>query len=160
MATVIITIKERIASAPDGIELVCNNPSDVIQFDFDAEWDAHVLKTARFSWQRKYIDVPFSGNEVNVPDVDKTNYVEVGVYADGLTSTPVKIPFKHSIKSLGGTVEAPSADAYDQIIELINDNAVKGPAGDTPERGVDYWTEADVAAIKAHVETTILEGEW
>ena len=160
MATVTITIRERIASAPEGIELVCNNPSDVIQFDFDVEWDAHVLKTARFSWQRKYVDVPFSGTEVNVPDIDKTNYVEVGVYADKLTSTPVRIPFKYSIKSTGGTAEAPSANAYDQIIELINDNAVKGPAGDTPERGVDYWTDADVAAIKAHVETTILEGEW
>lgn len=160
MATVIITIRERIASAPDGIELVCNNPSDVIQFDFDAEWETHVLKTARFSWQRKYIDVPFSGTEVNVPDVDKTNYVDVGVYADGLTSTPVKIAFKHSIKSTGGTPEAPSSNAYDQIIELINDNAVKGPSGDTPERGVDYWTESDIEAIKTHVETAILEGEW
>jgi len=160
MATVIMTIRERIASVPEGTELVCNNPSDIIQFDCDAEWAAHELKTARFSWQRKYVDVPFSGNSVNVPDIDKTNYVEVGIFADGLTSTAVKIPFKYSIKSTGGSADPPTQNAYDQIIQLINDNAVRGPEGYTPVRGKDYWTSADVAAIKAHVEEAILEGEW
>ena len=148
MATVTITIRERIASAPDGIELVCNNPSDVIQFDLDSEWDAHVMKTARFSWQRKYEDKPFSGYEVNVPDIDRTTSVEVGVFADDLTSTPVKIPYRHSIKSVGGTAEAPSTDVYDEIVQLINDGAVKGDDGYTPVRGTDYWTEDDVAEIQ------------
>ena len=160
MSKVIVTIRERIASVPDGTELVCNNPNDMIQFDFDGEWDGCVLKTARFSWQRKYIDVPFSGTEVNVPDIDKTKYVDVGVYANGITSTPVRIPFKYSIKSFGGSVTAPTNDAYDHIIELINAEAIKGPAGDTPERGVDYWTETDIAEIKTYVEDAILEGKW
>ena len=82
MAVVVVTVRNRIATIPDGVELVCNNPSDVIQFDLDSEWDAHVLKTARFSWQRKYEDKPFNGNEVNVPDIDKTTSVEVGIFAD------------------------------------------------------------------------------
>ena len=103
MATLTVAIKERIASIPSGVSLVCNNPSDVIQFNFDSEWDSITLKTARFTWQRSYMDVPFSGNTVNVPDISKTNMVELGVYADGITSTAVKIPFKHSIKSIGAS---------------------------------------------------------
>lgn len=38
-----------------------------------------------------------------------------------------------------------------------------GPAGAdgyTPQRGVDYWTEADIAAIKSYVDEAILGGAW
>ena len=160
MATVTVTIKERVASVPNGVSLVCNNPSDIIQFNFDSEWDAYTLKTARFSWQRNYIDVPFSGNTVNVPDISKTNVVELGVYADGIASTAVKIPFKHSIKSVGGSVVEPSADVYSQIIQMINSDAIKGEDGYTPVRGTDYWTADDIAAIQAYCEEKILEGSW
>ena len=45
MATVVVTVKERIATIPSGVSLVCNNPSDVIQFNFDSEWDSITLKT-------------------------------------------------------------------------------------------------------------------
>ena len=30
MATVVVTVKERIATIPSGVSLVCNNPSDII----------------------------------------------------------------------------------------------------------------------------------
>ena len=83
MATVVVTVKERIATIPSGVSLVCNNPSDVIQFNFDSEWNSVTLKTARFTWQRSYVDVPFTGNTVNVPDISKTNVVELGVYCHG-----------------------------------------------------------------------------
>ena len=160
MANVVITIRDKIASIPDGTELICNNPSDVIEFDFDEEWNAHELKTARFAWQRKHVNVPFSGNLVNVPDIDKTNSVEVGVYADDITSTAVKIPFRYSIKSVGSDPKPPQESEYDQIVSLINDNAVRGPEGYTPVRGDDYWTAEDIEAIKGYVEDAILEGEW
>lgn len=35
-----------------------------------------------------------------------------------------------------------------------------GPAGKTPVRGVDYWTDADKAEIKAYVDEAILGGAW
>ena len=35
-----------------------------------------------------------------------------------------------------------------------------GVAGKTPLRGVDYWTNEDIAAIKEYVETVILNGAW
>ena len=36
----------------------------------------------------------------------------------------------------------------------------EGPAGYSPVRGIDYWTEADQAAIKGYVEEAILGGAW
>lgn len=30
----------------------------------------------------------------------------------------------------------------------------------SPVRGVDYWTEADIASIKAYVDEAILGGAW
>ena len=160
MATVTVTIKERIATVPSGVSLVCNNPSDVIQFNFDSEWNSITLKTARFTWQRNYVDIPFTGNTVNVPDISKTNVVELGVYAEGITSTAVKIPFKHSIKSIGGSIAEPAADVCSQIIQMINSDAVKGDPGYTPVRGTDYWTDADIASMQAYCEEMILEGKW
>lgn len=35
-----------------------------------------------------------------------------------------------------------------------------GPAGYTPVRGTDYWTEDDKAEIKGYVDEAILGGEW
>jgi len=160
LALITINIKERIASLAEEVELVCNNPTDTVQFVFDSEWDSHELKTARFSWQRKFIDIPFSGDTVNVPDIDKTNSVEVGVYTDNLTSTAVKIPCKFSIKSHGSNAATPTENQYDDIVQLINENAVRGPDGYTPIRGVDYWTENDISAIQSYVDDAILEGKW
>lgn len=43
---------------------------------------------------------------------------------------------------------------------------IKGPKGDagasgaTPQRGVDYWTDADKAEIKSYVDDAILGGAW
>ena len=37
---------------------------------------------------------------------------------------------------------------------------LKGEDGHTPERGVDYWTEADKSEIKAYVDEAIIGGEW
>jgi hypothetical protein len=32
--------------------------------------------------------------------------------------------------------------------------------GKTPEKGVDYWTDADIAEIKSYVDDAILGGAW
>lgn len=132
MAIVEITIKDRIATAPADALLVCNNPTDTIRFLFDAEWNAHSVKTARFSWEGKYVDRVFEGNEVQAPEISQTNYVFVGVFADNIASTPAKVRCRYSIKCMGGNVIPPSADVYEQIIELINKGSgVAGGEGAT-----------------------------
>lgn len=38
--------------------------------------------------------------------------------------------------------------------------SLKGEDGYTPVKGTDYWTEVDIAEIKAYVDNAILGGEW
>ena len=122
MALIEIAIRERQATLKNAeTVMVCNNPADTIRFDFDAEWSEHKAKTARFAWEGKYIDVAFSGNEVEVPEIYHTNYVNVGVYTDGLTSAYAKVRCKFSIKCLGGIHPAPPDDVYNKIIAMLND---------------------------------------
>ena len=45
-----------------------------------------------------------------------------------------------------------STEAVDGLEEFVKDNS--------PQRGVDYWTEEDVAEIKSYVDDAILGGAW
>ena len=81
----------------DGV-IVCGNSDYQITFTFDAEWDAYPTKTARFIWNGKYWDQPFTGNVCPVPIITGATEVTVGVYAGDLcTTTPASIPCKRSI---------------------------------------------------------------
>lgn len=120
LKTIEITIKERIATVAAGTVLVCDNPTDTVRFNFDEEWSERVAKTARFAYGGSYIDVPFTGDEVQVPDIHRTDHVNIGVYANDLTSTYVKINCRHSVKSLGGNNPAPDEDIYNQVLMLID----------------------------------------
>lgn len=115
-----ITIQNRIAMAEPGIFLICNNPTDTIRFEFDDEWSGDDVKTARFSWQGKYIDVPFNGNIVQVPEIFQTNHVYIGVFTETITSAPAKVNCRYSIKCHGGNPAAPAQNVYQEIIKLIN----------------------------------------
>ena len=64
-----------------------------------------------------------------------------------------------------------SASAADKAAAAANAKAAelqaKADAGDfngadgyTPQRGVDYWTDADKAEIKSYVDEAILGGAW
>ena len=121
MALVNIAIRDRIAVAPAGVELVCNNPTDSIRFDFDDEWNDVSGKTARFSWEGKYVEVSFIGDTVKVPEIYKTDYVYVGVYGADIATTPVKLLCKRSILCYGDTVRAPLSDPfYEEFCDRIN----------------------------------------
>lgn len=66
-----------------------------------------------------------------------------------------------TLESLGGM-------SAEQLPEAINDalgqakasGEFKGDKGDTPVRGTDYWTSADIAEIKSYVDDAILGGAW
>ena len=32
--------------------------------------------------------------------------------------------------------------------------------GDSPVKGIDYWTDSDIAEIKSYVDDAILGGKW
>ena len=60
-------------------------------------------------------------------------------------------------KIIGGTTATPiNTYTKKQMAGVIEDKI----AETTPKKGIDYWTEADIAEIKSYVEEAILGGEW
>jgi hypothetical protein len=63
-------------------------------------------------------------------------------------------------------------DENGKVIEIAALPGVKGEKGEqgpagtdgadgyTPQRGIDYWTDEDVSAIKSYVDEAILGGAW
>ena len=51
---------------------------------------------------------------------------------------------------------------WNDIQQGYVDTGVKanGEDGYTPQRGIDYWTDADKAEIKGYVDEAILGGAW
>lgn len=164
MKTINVTVRDKIASAVGDIVYICGNSDYIINFDFDAEWDAHDVKTARFVHNGTYTDVVFTGEQCAMPVIHKAYGIYVGVYAGDLrTTTPAHIPSVPSILSADGTPAEPPDDVYAQITALCEDalataNSVRndadtgkfnGAPGKTPVVGEDYFTEADKQAIAA-----------
>lgn len=83
MPNINITVREKIAHTITDACIVCGNSDYAVVFDFDAEWDAYEVKTARFIWGGTYTDVAFTGNECPVPVILDAVSVLVGVYAGG-----------------------------------------------------------------------------
>ena len=44
--------------------------------------------------------------------------------------------------------------------DLKGEKGAKGEDGYTPQKGTDYWTDADKAEIQSYVENAILGGAW
>lgn len=126
--TITIKVIDKRAGVIGAPIIVCGNSGYTIDFDFDAEWDGYVAKTARFVYAQgselKYTDVAFTGSTVDVPILSNVREVYVGVYAGDLrTTTPARVPCDRSILCGGGVHEEPPEDVYNQILALCNEIA-------------------------------------
>ena len=45
-------------------------------------------------------------------------------------------------------------------VKAQGQDGAPGKDGHTPQRGVDYWTEEDVAQMKTYIEDAVLGGAW
>lgn len=150
-----ITVRNKEA-APIGAPLIiCGNSDYTIDFDFDAEWDALAIKTARFVWVEdhkvKYTDVVFGEEPCQVPILSNTREVRVGVFAGELhTTTPAVIPCQRSILCGTGQTEADpiTPSQYDQVMALLNAEGVGYLAG-AKQNKLGWLTEADLDAMWA-----------
>lgn len=91
-------------------DIVCGNSDYRVRFNFDSEWEGHDAKVARFIWGGHFVDVEFTGDEVDAPVISGATQVKVGVYTteDGpYTTTSAVIPCTPSILCEGGTVWTP-----------------------------------------------------
>lgn len=121
MPNIKITVKNKIALSAGSTEYICGNSDFVIDFDFDAEWDAYETKTARFIYGGSYQDMIFQGSQCAVPVISNTNTILCGVYAGDLhTTTPALIRARKGILCGNSAPADPAPDVYAQMMELIN----------------------------------------
>ncbi len=122
-----INVADKIAELTDkDAYIVCDNSDYVVQFTFDSAWDDYEMKTARFSCGCGYIDVPFLGNECEVPILQHGKAVSIGVFAGSLvTTTAATVPLLKSIRSRGGEPLPPESAVYDRIMALIKQGGVE-----------------------------------
>ena len=124
MKYVNIAVRNKIARTDEEqAQIVCGNSDYTIKFDFDEEWSAETIKTARFIFasNSKYIDVQFSGDECHMPIISDTTSVLVGVFAGNLrTTTGALIHSIPCITDPDGTPVGPTPDVYAQLMERFN----------------------------------------
>ena len=145
MNAIDIAIREKIATKICDTVYICGNSDFIVRFDFDEEWNDYEAKTVRFVTQNnEHVDVPFVGNECAVPVFSDVHNFRVGVFAGNLhTTTSAYVPCKKSI--LCGTGDkplVPEEDAYDQMMEAINADAVRA------ETAANASTAASNAALE------------
>ncbi len=123
-----ITVREKSARADDRARIVCGNSDYAVRFDFDEEWEAYDLKTARFITEGGFFtDVQFTGSDCAVPVLTGTRTLLVGVFAgDVRTTTPAYIPAIPCITDNGGIPAAPPPDVYAQLMNRFA--ALEAPA--------------------------------
>lgn len=162
--TLIIEITNKKPFRRDTKPLVCGNSGYVIDFTFDSEWDKHDVKTAMFRVGDKTIPQVFSGTRCEVPVLQNTRMVSVGVFAgtvdDGTLSTsmPALIECLPCITDgVDEIVAPPEDDVYSQIVALCNDAVstakdVEKRADEGEFNGESYvLTEEDKSEIVADV---------
>lgn len=125
--------------APEGYAL---NTGDVLEAAFRITiGERSVATEAGKSGATEMIPGDGSGSEIEVSDTEPTDEkTELWIHPD---SDEVQIPqIDDSKESEQDTWSSKKIAQELSAIELT-----PGPKGDTPEKGVDYWTEADKAAI-------------
>ena len=84
MKDIRISIRDKISNNVSHDTYVCGNSDYRIVFDFDEEWEAHPVKTARIKYGGVYQEVVFTGNVCDFPIIHDARMISVGVYAGNL----------------------------------------------------------------------------
>lgn len=118
-----IIVREKVARLANKHDFaVCGNSDYKIKFDFDSEWDAYEVKTARFKYNGTYTDVVFNGCECPMPIITSAFRVEVGVYAGDLRTTSCAVlPLKKSILCGSETESKESQEIKDSINKILKE---------------------------------------
>ena len=130
MKDIRISIRDKISNNVSHDTYVCGNSDYRIVFDFDEEWEAHPVKTARIKYGGVYQEVVFTGNVCDFPIIHDARMISVGVYAGNLsTTTPAIITAYRSILSGDEAHTEPTEDVYNQLMGLVEAGAVRGESG-------------------------------
>ena len=87
--------------------------------------------------------------------------IEYESESDYLQSNPIL--FEHElivVMDANGNLRCKVGDGVTHYADLPYIGGSTGGSVNIPIRGVDYWTEKDIAQIHAYVDDAILGGEW
>ena len=124
--TIVFDVNERNISSDDAGKWISFNDDYIAKFRFDSEWDGKI-KTAEFVQGKEIYRRVIEDDKCEVPPL-KSGLVRVGVYTSTMTSTPVIIGIKRSIKDFSGVPAEPPEDVYAQLTALIESGMLKGEA--------------------------------
>lgn len=167
-----MTVSERLTSGMVGKE---------IQISLSSEWDA-LSKTAVFVAGDICRTAELTGTTVSIPEEvlyspfrkllvgvcgtdDAGTVVIPTILAEGPfiepgadpTVDPVatELPVWKNLQNQIGDLSLLQTSDNDSLVNAINEVLQS-----TPVRGEDYWTDEDIAEIKAYVDEAILGGAW
>lgn len=173
--TIVFDVNERNISSDDAGEWISFNDDYIAMFRFDSEWD-NKIKTAEFIQGNDKYERVLENDKCEVPPL-KSGLVRVGVYTSKMTSTPVLIGIRRSIKDFSGVPAEPPEDVYAQLTALVESGILKGDngltpyvgennnwwigdvdtdilaRGYTPVKGTDYFTESEIQQIQNEVSS-------
>ena len=107
------------------------------------------------NWGRAPNFKPLEGELIVISDAFGENSPGIKI-GDGATLLS-NLPY---LNSAGTTIKSVTTIENGYKITLSDDSTLTIVNGKTPQREVDYWTEADKAEIKQYVDDAILNGEW
>ena len=87
--------------------------------------------------------------------------IEYESESDYLQSNPIL--FDHElivVMDANGNLRCKIGDGVTRYADLPYMSGSTGGSCNTPVRGIDYWTDEDVAEIKTYVDDAILGGVW
>lgn len=138
---------------------------------YNAEGDAvFVLQLENFSVRNRLTS---AGDPTEIPS-EYWGESEIRAFVVGVLRNPLEIQFSadgvswHDTQSSAdkyfrqriGSINAEWSGAIRLPEGVAGADGTDGKDGKTPEKGVDYWTEADKQEIKDYVDSAILNGEW
>lgn len=161
MPTINVKVENKIAQAEKGAYIVCGNSDYIINFELGEEWSGHNFKTALFVFNGKLQPVVFEGNSCAVPVLYNTTLVAVGLQSKDktlITTTPSYIRCEISAEDLGGEIEAPAQDVYDEIIALLNKYIAEGggsSSGGLTEEQVKQIVSEEIADLQTKTDESL-----
>lgn len=161
MPVINVKVENKIAQAEKGAYIVCGNSDYIINFELGEEWSGHNFKTALFVYNGKLQPVVFEGNSCAVPVLYNTTLVAVGLQSKDktlITTTPSYIRCEISAEDLGGEIEAPAQDVYDEIIALLNKYITEGggaSGGGLTEEQVKEIVSEEIADLQTKTDESL-----
>ena len=132
-----VTVRDKI-SVGDGTRIVCGNSDYIVRFDLDAEWEQFITRTMIVvNSDKTYSEYVFTGDTVALPVINNQNGIGIGLYAGDLhTTTSAYFDCIKSARCGLGAHAEPNEDVYNQLVQLVENGAVKGEKGDVGPQGV------------------------